>query len=339
MRIWFNHWFSTAYHLIQLMRADEDVTVIGSNRNSDAIYRFVCDEWEQEPTASDNTTYVDKCLQFCTNHAVDVFVPRHALSEIAAARDSFESSGTHVLCSENAELIRILDDKSLAYKYFSERGLEEWIPPYAVANSFSEFKHMCCSLSSRFQRICYKLVRDEGAVTFRVLDSHLEDISSLRNAPNQKISLHTACKILEQYDFSVSVLIMPYLKGPEISVDCLKTNTGWIIIPRFKRNHRYTDVNFDIDIMRISKRILECINISAPLNLQFRMNQGKPFLLEINPRMSGGLQLSCIASGINIPNLALHELLNDPKEWSYPEKTIHHVAQIESPILIERMES
>ena len=50
MRVWFNHWFSTAYHLIQLMRKGygEPLTVVGSSSNAKAVYRQACDEWYPE---------------------------------------------------------------------------------------------------------------------------------------------------------------------------------------------------------------------------------------------------------------------------------------------------
>ena len=66
-RIWFNHWFSTAYHLIQLMRdgTDEPLCIIGSNRNEHAIYRRACEEWHTEPEIRSDEEYVSFCLEFC----------------------------------------------------------------------------------------------------------------------------------------------------------------------------------------------------------------------------------------------------------------------------------
>ena len=39
IRIWFNHWFSTAYSIIQLIKKDEsDFRIIGSNEREQAVY-------------------------------------------------------------------------------------------------------------------------------------------------------------------------------------------------------------------------------------------------------------------------------------------------------------
>ena len=75
--------------------------------------------------------------------------------------------------------------------------------------------------------------------------------------------------------------------------------------------------------------------IDVPINIQFRMDGKNFYLLEINPRMSGGLQLSCLASGINIPDLAINRLLGVDKLWTVPDKKFCRVANIETPIIIE----
>jgi biotin carboxylase len=76
------------------------------------------------------------------------------------------------------------------------------------------------------------------------------------------------------------------------------------------------------------------MNFDVPINIQFRTDAEKIFLLEINPRMSGGLQLSCLGSGINIPDLAINQLLGVSKDWHYPEKKFCRVANIETPIVL-----
>ena len=51
IRVWFNHWFSTSYRLIELMKEnrEEQVCVIGTNKQVNSVIRNVCDEWYNEP--------------------------------------------------------------------------------------------------------------------------------------------------------------------------------------------------------------------------------------------------------------------------------------------------
>ena len=63
-RIWLNHWFSTAYNIINLLRENNpDFWIIGSNDNLESPIKSVCDEWYQEPVLK-GEEYIDFCLQF-----------------------------------------------------------------------------------------------------------------------------------------------------------------------------------------------------------------------------------------------------------------------------------
>lgn len=49
-RVWMNHWFSTAYNIISLMRdAIPEIEMVGSNEHLYSPIMNVCDEWYQEP--------------------------------------------------------------------------------------------------------------------------------------------------------------------------------------------------------------------------------------------------------------------------------------------------
>lgn len=56
--------------------------------------------------------------------------------------------------------------------------------------------------------------------------------------------------------------------------------------------------------------------------------------MEVNRRMSGGIQFSCKAVGINIPNLAVNRLLGNEKNMTYDKKT-KIVSYVEEPIVLE----
>ena len=72
MRVWFNHWFSTVYHLIDMIKKAEPgkYTVIGTNEKGEAVYRCACDEWYTEPVGLSDEEYVRYCLDFCREHRV-----------------------------------------------------------------------------------------------------------------------------------------------------------------------------------------------------------------------------------------------------------------------------
>ncbi len=333
MRIWFNHWFSTAYHLIGLMRESgpERFTFVGSSSNPYAVYQRACDEWFAEPELS-KEEYVDFCLRFCEEHRIDIFVPRRGLPEITENAARFRGIGVRLFADQDARMIAILEEKLRTYQRF--KG-EAFLPPVYGAHSSAEFDAAYETLQGCCSRVCYKLAVDEGARTFRVIDDRILSENALWNCPGAKVTLDTARRIIAGYDFRVPVLLMPYLSGVEISADCLSTPSGPLVIPRFKSGTRHYAVRFQPEVMKLCARIMDQLRLTMPMNIQFRMEGEKIFLLEINPRMSGGFQLSCRATGINLPGIALSQLLGEEAPWQYPAWNERKVTYIETPVCLE----
>lgn len=329
MNIWFNHWFSTAYHIINLMRsADENIRIIGTNSNPDCVYKLVCDEWYGEPSEDD---YVTNCLDFCKEHKIDVFVPHHNMKEICLNSSRFAETGTKIL-ADTAD-IDLIYDKIKTYDYLGANGLAETVPEYCSCGNTADFEKDVLDLQGAGYKVCFKLAVDEGGTSYHVIDENSGN--SIRYGSASHVNYEKAKQIIKKYNFSVPLIVMPYLSQPEISVDCLKTDTGLLMIPRYKLGGRVSEVRFDGQIMQLTEKISGKFALEMPYNVQYRFYDGKPYLLEINPRMSGGVQLSCMGSGINLPALALKKLLGKPCEWSYPEFQSRKVAHIETPVIIE----
>lgn len=332
MNIWFNHWFSAAYHIMNYMReVDENLHIIGTNSNEDSVYRLVCDEWYKEPSNDDS--YVEHCIDFCKEHKIDVFVPRRRMKEITENSSRFTEIGTLLLANTDKMDIDVIYDKVKTYDYLKSNGLAEVIPEYHSCRNFEEFVKAVLDLQEKGYKVCYKLSVDEGGISYHVIEE--KPTVSIFCKSSNHVSFADSIEIIRNYDFSVPVLVMPYLNQPEISVDCLKTDSGLLMIPRYKMGGRVSRVDFDKNIMRITESISEKFALEMPYNVQYRFYDGKPYLLEINPRMSGGIQLSCNGSGINLPALALKKLLNQSCEWKYPDFQSRKVAHIETPVIIE----
>lgn len=330
MNIWFNHWFSTAYHLINMMRtAVSGINIIGTNSNPDCVYKLVCDEWYSEP---DGTSYVEACAEFCRQHNIDVFVPHRNMEEICRRSELFTESGTLLLADTDKNDISIIYDKIKTYDYLIKSGLADVIPEYYSCGNITEFETAVHEIQGKGSKACFKKAVDEGGLSYHVIEENPE--ISIYCRPSSHVTYKEAHRIIEKYSFSVPLIVMPYLSQPEISVDCLKTDSGIIMLPRRKLGGRVSVVEFDENIMQTTERISEKFALEMPYNVQYRYYDGKIQLLEINPRMSGGLQLSCTASGINIPELALKKLLKEPYSWEYPAKKSIKTAHIEMPVIL-----
>ena len=293
IRIWFNHWFSTAYSIIQLIKKDEsDFQIIGSNEREQAVYKKVCDEWHIEPVLKDEE-YVSYCLDFCEKNRIDIFAPRRKLVAISRHKDQFERIGVKVL----------VDD------------YEGIVPEYCSVTTADEFLHAYESLKEKHSSVCFKFVNDEGGNSFRRIVDHENAFSELRWRQGSRITIRKAYSALSEVERFGPVIVMPYLPGEEISVDCLKTKDGIIAVPRYKGTSRAERIKYDPDIIRYCQDFYGKVNLEMPCNIQYKFSGEIPYILEVNTRMSGGVQMSYVGSGINIPNIAINKLLGRPKEW------------------------
>lgn len=332
IRVWFNHWFSTSYRLIELMKEDkeEQIHVIGSNRQVDSVIQKVCDEWYEDPDLGGDE-YVEYCLNFCKEHQVDVFVPRRLMVLISQNRERFTQLGVKLMV-DDYETISFLNDKAATYDFFSKcEGLH--IPDYFIVNTVQGFQEAYKKLQEKYGRICVKFVKDEGGLSFRKIVDNVDSFKGLRMYPGNDIAYDKLVDTLgtvEQFD---DLMVMPYLPGREISVDCLSTEKGLIAVPRSKGSARHEMVVYDPEILKMVDIIMDKIHLECPCNIQFKIKDDVPYLLEINTRMSGGLQMSCLAADVNIPNIALNKILGKQVDWTV-DKTERIVSYIEIPQIV-----
>jgi len=306
------------------------IYVIASNKQMDSVIQNVCDEWYQESLA-DGEEYIQYCIEFCKAHGVDVFVPRRKMVDISRNMERFRKIGVKVMVDDYAK-ISLLNDKSAAYALLREcEGL--YIPDYAIVNRADEFEEAYQKLHKEYDQVCVKFVKDEGAMSYRRIVEHVNRFERLRMYPGAEIAYDVYLSTIQEAEEFDDLMVMPYLPGREISVDCLKTDRGLIAIPRFKSGARHENIVFDENILNMTRIIMDKVKLEYPCNIQFKLKDDIPYLLEVNTRMSGGLQMACMAEQVNIPNIALNKLLGRETDWAY-EPVEKVVSYIEMPQII-----
>ena len=135
---------------------------------------------------------------------------------------------------------------------------------------------------------------------------------------------------VERFD---DLLVLPYLIGPEVSIDCLQTSNGLIAVPRMKEG-RVTKITFEPDLIMLAEKFARDFKIEGPYNLQLRWHNNIPYLLEVNTRMSGGSHIADKV-GVNFLALAIEQLVNGgiSNHVEINKETIK-VTQIETPIVL-----
>ncbi len=331
IKIWFNHWFSAAYNIIELLKQDNpDFYIIGSNEKLHSPISVVCDEWYKEPLLK-GTEYVDFCVDFCKQHEIQAFLPRREMLSISQRKRDFEEIGTKVMV-EDYEKSRSLNYKDQAYEILKRLGVSS-IPDYYIVRTVKDFENAYNTLAERYREVCIKFVYDEGGKSFRLIDNNRCGYAALFKKQNTRMTYQAIVDALSERDLFSPLMVMPYLSGDEISVDCLDTEQGLIMLPRIKDATRIERMCFDNEILSLTEEVYNAISLKWPCNIQFKKLDGKSYFLEVNTRMSGGVQMACLATGVNIPSIAVNKLLGKELPWKIDRRECF-ITHVETPIVL-----
>lgn len=347
--VYFNQWFSSIANVIEDLKEKhgDKIKIIASSRNKDHAYKdsvdvFIVEDWKETSNKEESmTNYVNWVLNLCEKYKVDYFfVKKHAKYITQRKRDF--SALDCFLISEDYETLTKLDNKSDVYKMLENTELRKYIPEYNVYNNAADAASYIHKHRGK-NDICLKFNSDEGGTSFRAINDDPITLNSLYGYRVNTISTSDAIQLTAHAGNSINKLIfMEMLDSPEISVDCYNSKKGFIAICREKEGGRREKIYYNQGIFDICQKIGEELNLLFPFNVQFRFKQGKSKdsinnlrLLEINPRMSGGLYYE-VFNGLNIAEICLMDMMNmtenysldnyidfEPKYVAHLEKAIH----------------
>lgn len=138
--------------------------------------------------------------------------------------------------------------------------------------------------------------------------------SLLSKKINNKKELTKIKRILKTKNF----LIQDYISGKEITVDVYTNKFGKYIASvcrnRIVVSHGESIVTETFLDKKLEEQVIIILKILknsliGPLTFQFIKNKDRYFFLEINPRLSGGINAS-ISSGLNVPSYIMSDLFN-----------------------------
>lgn len=323
--IWFNNWFTTIYYTIAEFKK-LGYHIVASSSNPDQIYLTLADVKMHEPNSPSVDAYIKWALDVCKEHKVDYFFPKRMREEIASRADDFKSLGT-TLVLDAIDILNKFNSKDAVYKELGYLGLNL---EYKLATTPEELRTYIEEISKAFRSCCIKLDRDEGGSSFKVIRTE-DTVSSDGISLNEAVDFYN--ELCRKRNKQLNMLVMPLLAGPEISADCLYTEYGLICIARSKLNHRVQVVNTPEDVHKYCESIQSHYKFKYPFNVQFRWLEEDLKLLEINPRISGGIQMT-FPTGIIIPVLAIDKSIDVSAHREICEKT-YRVSQLETPILLD----
>lgn len=328
-KVWFNKTFSFIAEVIKLIRsADQEgrYHIIGSNTKPSAPASLESHSFLVEPSGLHAAEYVDWCLETCAQQGVDIFVPGKEATLIAGRVTEFEAAGTRVMCAASAENLHLLHDKAR----FCEVVNAPLAPPaeFTVFENIEQFDAGYTMLRARHHVLCVKPSVSVYGIGFAVLDEQRSTAQLLLEGAQYRVSHEDFRLGLARQDHVKTMLLMEYLHGAEYSVDCV-ADEGQLVcaVPRKKDASLGYGQIIDVreDIIATVTSLARDFQLNGIFNAQFREGASGLRLLEINPRMSGGIAMSCLA-GPNLPYLALRGF--DQGYLDLPIPPVRHGARV-----------
>jgi len=262
--------------------------------------------------------YIPTLLKYCRENSIELVIPcaDGELLPLARAKTEFKNIGCQVLVSSPDSIATCLDKGEL-FKFCLSNSLEKYIVAHEICSSVRQLRQYYDELSTLGHQVCIKPTAAHGSRGFRVLEGlpTREEFFSQKAKPHN-MTIENLLEVLSHEDKSTfpGLLVMEYLPGREYSVDCFMRRGDFICIPRTREIIKdgicvSGQVQKNEELIEAAQLVYKKLGLRYNANIQFRYDkEGKPKLLEVNPRFAGTME-HCRGAGINLVEVAVHDIL------------------------------
>jgi hypothetical protein len=300
IKVWFNRHFSCVAKVIRELRKDPDLANLRycvSHRHQQFAGYSIADESFVEPSSLDANSYLDWVLQEVRAREIDCIVPGHEQSFLTSHMTCFEEIGCRVFCAAPPDYISSLHSKDWVYQKVAGNIP---IPCFYVVRTAADFQHAVEAVLQSGRRACVKPVTSVYGLGFFQVSRNKNSQTWQHLSINQWLNEHAP------YGTFSPQLVMEYLPGHEYSVD-IAARHGVVLASVIRRKPLRTGPQQIVahdGLQQNTAWLVERFKLNGLVNIQFKEDdRGEVKLLEINPRASGGIGMSC-QGGINLPAIA-----------------------------------
>lgn len=292
LNIWFNRTFGTMYHIINDLKRDDffiSSKFFGTHPNLQSFFLQACDNIEKEPLLNDEE-FINYSVDFCKRNCIDLLVPGEFSSSLISKNISqFEKSGVKIAISYRKEFADILASKAKIYEFLRD-VIPENIPTFYKVETALEFQNAYQKLFNPLELVCFKPDHGIGGLGFRIIDQNINQIQNLFGYPSSRAPYDYFLKILKSEEGFKPIIMMNYLPGIELSVDCLANNGKLIFSVVKEKRGNLRIIKQMPSVHYICKKICKKFKLTFLFNAQFRYSRdNRLYLIDLNPRPSGGL--------------------------------------------------
>lgn len=314
--IWFLEGQSSQRDVIAGARAalPASVRIHASHRQVRPEITGLADVAAREP--ADVAQRIDWALATLPEHGIKVVVAGRGGLRYEEQRARFEAAGLQLVTGAlSVETFQRVDDKSAFTAEALAAGLD-CIPAITVSDA-EALLAAYRELAARGP-VCVKPARGIYGQGFWRLSEEVAPFRSFASADAYEANLTAFVSAYAQTQTAKPLLVMPYMPGSECSVDMV-CEAGETVACVGRRKHGLTQ-GFEREgpAIELARRAAWHFGCDGIINVQTRDDaDGKPYLLEINLRYSGGIGYTR-ATGINLPGIFATRRLGLPApqdEW------------------------
>lgn len=296
---------------LEMLKAIDDmnIAIVTADREDKDSLGFAVTGKKYIVPNGESPDYINNIKAICQKEKVTALIPQYGDELVPLSRNIplFDSLGVKVLITPDVKRLSIANNKKSLYDYFAGSS---FVPQYRCVSTLKEMEKAVLELGYPYRAVCMKPASSEGSNGFHIITDEKVDMLSERS-DTSKINWEILESYLEQYNKMPDILIMEYLPGIEYSVDCVcKDGSTIVCIPRQRVKTSMgvaveSIIEENHEIIDISKNIIKKLKLSYNINIQFKYSrEGKPKLVEINPRVSGSL-VANLGAGVNMLELSL----------------------------------
>ena len=306
--------------IIKCLRSvhERKIKIVGVDMNPYPSGRGLVDAFYVVPPAS-SSSFISEILTIAIAEKVDIIIPivTRELYKFSISKQMFKEHGITVSVLDQNKL-EIVNDKANLLTTLREKGIKT--PHFIVVQSINEFESACKTLEYPRKPICVKQATGNGSRGIRFIDKTKSRYDLFINEkPNSMyISYEELLLTLHEADLFPKLVVMEFLPGEEYTVDVLALD-GQIEKFACRHNARMLTGNAVESVLKDNKEVLQlvkaiCMALKLDGNIGFDIKHDKdgvPQIMEINPRLSGGI-VAAAAAGTNLLYMGIKQLLNEP---------------------------
>lgn len=298
---------TAAVEIIQALNRHSSlpIRVVGLDMDENAVGQYYADAFYPVPSGKD-ASYGDRLLEICRKEDVKVVIPgadEEAYS-LALSIERFRDAG--VVCTvPRQELVQPMSDKGALYQWLGQRGVP--LPKYFQVNSPQELREAASALSYPKKPFIIKPSSSRGGRGVWLIHPEGSSLTSLLGRTHlDTITLDSFLQVVERAEKIPSLLAMEYLPGDAYDVDVLaREGQVFYMVPR--RRFNPSGIPFmgcmlekHEGVLKLASDIQEALALTYLFDFDIALAEdGRPCLMEVNPRLSAGI-VGTLAAGVNL---------------------------------------